>query len=147
MKLFFSLLLSFITFSTYSQETITSINDRRIPTEARSRIASLTDITTLEQFTYEIRYAEVDRKNPSISILKKIDLYFSDGKIKGEVRVTKSQVGYTSTTDANPVELCYMFCCTSKTSNAENCTENYKKFKEWEANPGCSNSRTTACKN
>ena len=140
-----SISLSLLSLCVTGQEKISSLNDSRIPPEVKSRLSSITDVAALEQFTYEIRFSQVDPKSISIINTTKIDLYFADGKIKGEVRITKSQVGFTSTTTTNPVELCYIFCCTQKNSKEEKCTEDYNKFKKWKEDPGCSSSKTTAC--
>lgn len=127
---------------------ITSTHDSRLPQEVRDKLAAIKSPEDLRNFRFESKSTETLRDTglTAAATIKTIRSFnFSNGQIVGEIRVTRSIVGYSSETTTTPVELCYQYCCTDK-NGVEHCTQNFDVYKQWMKHPeNCLNGRTTAC--
>ncbi len=127
---------------------INTISDSRIPKELKDKLTGLNTPEELEKFKYTSTINEMskDTSMPGMTIRTVRNISFKEGQIVGEIKSTKSHIGYTNETETIYVELCIMYCCKDK-NGQEKCTQDYKLYKEWMKHPeNCLNSRTTVCK-
>lgn len=145
MKKMITLALLLCFFAAGAQKTITSVNNVLIPDDLREKLKAIQDPEKLEAFNYEKKFREFEDGGSTATFVKTLQVYFSNGVITGTLTTQKIQLGYETETQTLKLNICYMFCCTTKDTGTEKCTTDFSKFKEYKVSPGCSSSRTTVC--
>lgn len=142
MKQAFLFILIMQSISIVKAQQISNLNDERLPSDLRNKIAAMSTPEQVQNFNYNSSKIFVDSSLASVQ--QKIALSFSNGKLIGTITTITSNDGYEAKKDSYSIEICFSYCCIDE-NDKEDCTTNFDEFKKKKLSDKCKKTTSHPC--